>query len=457
MPTTTRQTTAIAVILLIGLIASAALLFTGRGDGARGETPDEHADAGPSHGTHEASGQNGASTAHADHDDEPGQPGSAHADKCAQAGAASSRSDDHTTQPPAKPSTTDAHAGQPDAVTLTPEQSTSAGVTIATAGPAALQPSRPYPGEIRFDEDRTAHVVPRVNGVVASVHANLGQVVRQGQLLAVIASTSVSETRSELLAAEQRLTLAASLHDREKKLWEEKISAEQDYLQARAGWMEAQIAVRNARQKLSAIGASSGSSSNASLNRFELRAPFAGTLVEKHLALGEAVREDANVFLLADLTSVWAEFNVPASDIASVRVGADAVVSSTAFSGSARGKVAYVGSLLGEQTRTAKARVTLANPDAAWRPGLFVTVALAAPAAQVAVAVPSEAVQTVEGRPSVFVRTPAGCEARAVTLGATDGERVEIKQGLKPGERYAATNSFVLKSELGKASAEHTH
>ncbi|MDB5820791.1 MAG: efflux transporter periplasmic adaptor subunit, partial [Rhizobacter sp.] len=402
MATTTKQKTAIALILIIGLIATAALLFGGR---AGSEHADEHEDPakealhgsaahGDSHAKHEAHADDEPRRAHAEdkaHDTDK---------KYGTGGVATDgTSPGGHTEPGAAKSTTDAHANEPDSVALTPEQSRSAGVTVETAAPATLQPSRPFPGEIRFDDDRTAHVVPRVDGVVASVHANLGQVVKAGQLLAVIASTSVSENRSELLAAQQRLALATSLHDREKKLWEEKISAEQDYLQARAGWMEAQIAVRNARQKLAAIGASSSGGATAGLNRFELRAPFAGTLVEKHLALGEAVRADANVFLLSDLTSVWAEFNVPASDIASVRVGADAVVSSTAFTGSARGKVAYVGSLLGEQTRTAKARVTLANPDAAWRPGLFVTVSLAAPASQAATAVPVDAVQTVEGKP----------------------------------------------------------
>ncbi|MCQ3971443.1 biotin/lipoyl-binding protein, partial [Klebsiella pneumoniae] len=88
------------------------------------------------------------------------------------------------------------------------------------------------PGELRFDEDRTAHVVPRVAGVVESVSVNLGDQVKKGQLLAVIASQQLSEQRSELAAAEQRLRLARILFERERTLWQERISAEQDYLQA---------------------------------------------------------------------------------------------------------------------------------------------------------------------------------------------------------------------------------
>ncbi len=90
-----------------------------------------------------------------------------------------------------------------------------------------------FPGEIRFDEDRTAHVVPRVSGVVEAVKVDLGQSVKKGQVLAVIASQQISDQRSELNAAQRRQELARLTLQREKKLWEDRISAEQDYLQAR--------------------------------------------------------------------------------------------------------------------------------------------------------------------------------------------------------------------------------
>nr|WP_311530190.1 efflux RND transporter periplasmic adaptor subunit [uncultured Ralstonia sp.] len=337
-------------------------------------------------------------------------------------------------------------------IELNPEQIAKAGVAVEVAGSAAVQAGVQFPGEIRFNEDRTAHVVPRLAGVVESVPANIGQQVKKGQVLAVIASTALSEQRSEMLAAQKRLDLARTTYDREKRLWEEKISAEQDYLQARTALQEAQIAVQNAQQKLVAIGA--GPSTGA-LNRFELRAPFDGLIVEKHLALGEAVKEDASVFTISDLSSVWAEFVVAAKDLASVRVGQQVSISSTAFDGKATGTVSYVGSLLGEQTRTAKARVTLVNPDMAWRPGLFVTVQVMGPDVQVPVAVKAEAVQEVNGKPAVFVAVPGGFVVQPVKTGRSNGKIVEIVSGLAAGTRYVSANSFVLKAELGKASAEH--
>ncbi|WP_277343298.1 MULTISPECIES: efflux RND transporter periplasmic adaptor subunit [Cupriavidus] len=341
-----------------------------------------------------------------------------------------------------------------DVVRLSESQLKSSNVAIQAAGPAQIASTLQFPGEIRFNEDRTAHVVPRLAGVAEAVPASLGQTVKKGEVLAVIASTQLSEQRSELLAAQQRLALAKTTYQREKKLWEERISAEQDYLQARTALQEAEIAVRNAGQKLSAIGASAASKG---LNRFELRAPFDGVIVEKHLALGEAVKEDANVFTISDLSTVWAEFVISPKDLGNVRVGEQVTISSTAFEEKAQGKVSYVGALLGEQTRTARARVTLNNPKMGWRPGLFVTVSLTAGVAEAPVTVTTEAIQTVRDEPVVFVAVPGGFLPQPVKLGHSDGKRTEIREGMRAGMKYAATNSFLLKAELGKAGAEHAH
>ena len=339
-------------------------------------------------------------------------------------------------------------------VKLTDEQTKAAGITVRSAGAARLQAAAQFQGEIRFNEDRTTHVVPRLAGVAESVSANLGQLVQKGQVLAVIASTSLSEQRSELLTAQKRRDAARVTYEREKKLWEEKISAQQDYLQAQSALQEAGIAVQNASQKLAAVGATGSSSS---LNRFEIRAPFAGTVVEKHLSLGEAVKEDASIFTVSDLGSVWAEFAVAPKDLATVRVGQRVIVSSTAFDSKVEGNIAYVGALLGEQTRTARARVTLTNPKGAWRPGLFVTVAVLGEDQGVPLTVSADAVQTIDDQPMLFMAAQGGFVAKPVKVGRSDGRTVEILGGMTPGDKYAATNTFVLKSELGKASAEHGH
>ncbi|VVD66029.1 efflux transporter periplasmic adaptor subunit [Pandoraea capi] len=344
-------------------------------------------------------------------------------------------------------------------VSLSADQQSAAGIEVRAAGAAQIVESTQLPGEVRFNEDRTAHVVARVAGVVERVNVNLGQQVRRGDVLAVISSTQVSEQRAEWLTAQERRAMALKTFEREKSLWEDKISAEQDFLQAQQALREADIALRNARQKLNALGADKGAggTDGGGLNRFTLRAPFDGTVVAKHAAMGEAVTEAGDLFTISDLNAVWAEIAVPPQWLGAVRVGTPVEVRATAFDSKATGRVSYVGALLGEQTRTAVARVTLDNPQGVWRPGVFVNVALTTSEVTVPVAVSLDAVQTIGNDTMVFVKSPKGFVATPVQTGRRDGASVEIVKGLSAGTEYAASNSFLLKAELGKSTAEHGH
>lgn len=355
---------------------------------------------------------------------------------------------------PAASVETPAEEEEEGALVLNEQQIQAAGIQLAKAQPRQISTLLSLPGEVRFDEDRTSHIVPRAAGVVESVKVNLGQKVKQGELLAVIASQQISDQRSELAASERRVELARTTFQRERQLWQDKISAEQDYLLARQTLQEAEIALNNARQKMNAL---SGSAVLAGGNRYELRAPFAGVVVEKHLGVGEVVSETSAAFTLSDLSQVWVTFGVFPKDLNKVQVGKPVKVSSTEMGIDVMGTVAYVGNLLGEQTRTATVRVSVANPDDSWRPGLFVAVQVATDTYSAAVTVPVEAIQTVEDKPSLFVRTAEGFITRHVELGVSENGFVEVRQGLEAGAQVATVGSFVLKSELGKASAEHAH
>jgi len=343
------------------------------------------------------------------------------------------------------------HADEEGKLHLSSAQIEAAGVQLVAAAPRELGTAISYPGEIRFDEDRTAHVVPRVPGVVESVQADLGQAVKRGQVLAVIASQQISDLRSEQQAAQRRLELARLTFQREQQLWQERISAEQDYQQARQVLQEAEIALANARQKVAAVGPAGAG------NRYELRAPFDAVVVEKHMSVGEVVDASSNAFTLSDLSRVWATFAVAPRDLNRVVTGRSVTVSAPDLGVEVEGTVNYVGSLLGEQNRAATVRATLANPNGAWRPGLFVNIAVSVERSTAAVVVPESALQTWEEQTVVFVRTEQGFEARPVTTGRRDAGQVEVVAGLAAGIQVAAAGSFVLKSELGKGSAEHSH
>ena len=328
-------------------------------------------------------------------------------------------------------------------------------IHVASASPLPIATVLQFPGEIQINDDRTVHVVPRVSGVAEAVLVSTGQFVKKGQTLAIFSSQMISEQRSALQTAQKRLSLATTIYQREKTLWEQKITAEQDYLQALQSLREAEIAVDNAQQKLSALGVILNNNTNSSsLNRFELRAPYDGLVVERNLSVGEAVKEDTPIFIISDLSTVWAEVHIPAKDLPYVRMGEKVTLRATAFDAMTTGSVAFIGALVGELTRMAKARIVLANPQGAWRPGLFVSVEVKAAEVQVPIAIETDALQTLGTQQVVFVRTENGFKAHPVKLGLNDGKHVEVLEGLTAGARYAAKGSYILKSELSKLATE---
>lgn len=338
-------------------------------------------------------------------------------------------------------------------VAMTDAQLKSNGVQVAIAGPARIRTTLRLIGEVRQNEDRSVHIVPRLGGVVESVSANAGDRVRKGQVLAVVSSQALADQRSALLSAQKRSALARTTFERERQLWEERISAEQDYLQARQARDEAEIVEQASRQKLASLGAAL--SASGPLTRYEIRSPIDGVITDKKIATGEVLKEDANIFVVADLSTVWVEMTIYARDLNVVRTGQQATVKAVAFDAEATGAISYVGSVLGDQTRAAKARLVLANPKGLWRPGLPVNVSLVAGEVEVAVAIAADAVQTLRDRAVVFGRYGEQFEARLVTLGRGDGMTVEVLKGLNPGERYAASNSYLIKADIGKSAASH--
>ena len=336
---------------------------------------------------------------------------------------------------------------------FTEQQVGVAGITLASAGPVHLDTFIRMPGQIALNEDRTAHVTPRAAGAVSEVNATLGQQVRKDQVLATVASADVAAQRGALAAAERRVDYARKVHASEKMLWEEKISARQDLLRAEQDLREAEITVHSARQQLQALGARDAGSSNL----LKIRAPLDGVIVEKHITHGEVVGADTRVFTLTDLSTVWADVVVPARDLDIVRVGTDAVIRSISSDTTAPGKVSYVSSLVGEESRSAKARVVLDNPGAAWRPGLAVNIDIVTGSSDVPVAVTVEAIQNADGRQVVYKRVKEGFVAQPVATGRSDGRFIEITSGLRAGETYAGAGSFAVKAEQGKGEGDHGH
>ncbi|MBK5299135.1 MAG: efflux RND transporter periplasmic adaptor subunit [Vicinamibacteria bacterium] len=348
-------------------------------------------------------------------------------------------------------------------VTLGPDQVKSAGISINTVGPREMVTTLDLPGEITADQTRVAQVVPRLQGVITDVLKKEGDRVRKGELMAVLNSRELADAKSAYLAATQQLDFTRVTVEREESLWKKKISAEQDYLEARRAYDRAALSRKLAGQMLVVLGVPSDALSRLAsapaetMARYEIRSPLNGTVTERHVTVGEAVTAEEGIFVVADLSSIWVDITVYAKDLGAVHEGQAATVTSTDLGIEVQGRVSYVGPLVGEQTRAATARIVLPNREGRWRPGLFVNVRLVREATTVPLAVSAEAIQTFRDWQVVFVRYEDAFEARPLELGRNDGQWVEVLKGLSPGEQYAAANSFAVKAEIGKLGATHDH
>lgn len=352
----------------------------------------------------------------------------------------------------------ESHEGR---VVLSGDAAAYAGIETGVAGPATIRRVLSVPGEITLNADRIVHVVPRLPGVVRSVEKPLGANVEEGDLLAVIDSGELADTRSSYLEAVEHYRLAESRHRREKELFQEKISSEEDYLSSAEAMAKAEIEMNSFRYKLLSleidVDTVEDSAKDKPLTEYEIRSPIHGLIIEKHIARGESLNPDADIFVLADLSNVWAEVVVYAQDLGRVREGAHVTIRSDDLGKSSDGVVSYIGQLVGEETRSARAIVEIPNESRDWRPGLYVTVEVVEEIVDVPVAVPVEAIQTFRDWEVVYGKHGDTFEIKPVELGRRDGGWVEVLSGLAPGDEYVTKNSFVLKAELGKAGATHAH
>ncbi len=192
------------------------------------------------------------------------------------------------------------------------------------------------------------------------------------------------------------------------------------------------------------------------LASYEMRAPFDGVVLDRHVVTGEAVGRDRAAFIIADLRTVWIDVAVYQRALPRVWPRRSVHVRASHGGIEADGTVAFVAPIVDQATRTASARVVLPNPAGAWRPGLFVTAMVSDPV-EVAIAVPRAALQRSGGRSILYVVEGERFVPRAVVLGRIGRTRMEVASGLSVGERYAVDGAFLVKAELEKADTVHGH
>jgi len=336
-------------------------------------------------------------------------------------------------------------------------------IEVATAGPGKIQALIDLPGQITLNADRLVHVVPRVAGTARQIKKVLGDHVQKGEVMAVLESRELADMKAAFLASRERLALTTANLIREERLWKDKISSEKEYLEAKNAFAEQKIECRAAEQKLHALGFSQdflerlSNQPDISITRYQIIAPFDGTVIEKHIVLGEVISEDTKVYVIADLSSVWVDMNVYQKDLPTIRKGLPVIISAGHGISEAEGTISYIGPLIGEKTRTALARSVLPNPDGNWRPGLFITARITANAIEAPLVVFKTALQEIDDTTHIFIEEEHGFSPMPITIGRTDGIYAEVTWGISPGDRYVSKGAFTLKAHLSKGAFGDGH
>jgi cobalt-zinc-cadmium efflux system membrane fusion protein len=348
-------------------------------------------------------------------------------------------------------------------VNLTEEQLTEAHIDLGQVEGGILAHRIIVPGTIMPVADRIARVAVKLSGTVAELRKNIGDPVTKGEVLAILESREVADAKSEYLAARLADELQQTLFQRDKMVWEGRASTEQQFLRSRSLTAQTEMKFNISRQKLLALGLSESeiaalpNEPEALLRRQEVRAPMAGRVAERKVDRGTAVGRDnleTELFVIVDLDRVWVELAVSPTDLPAIKEGQPVSIAARGIAEKARGKVVFITPLLDKDSRAARVVADVANESGIWRPGSFVTAAVETAEQPVSVAVPTNAIQTIGAGKAVFVRTAEGFEKRAVVTGRSDDRLAEVLTGLKVGETIAVTNTFLLKAELLKSSAE---
>ncbi|CAN5389786.1 efflux RND transporter periplasmic adaptor subunit [soil metagenome] len=197
--------------------------------------------------------------------------------------------------------------------------------------------------------------------------------------------------------------------------------------------------------------------SNESLQPYEIKSQIAGRVTERDIALGEFVTTEKPIYVVADLSNVWVDLNVPRADFEQLHEGQKALLERGDGDVKGEATITYISPFGSENTQTMLARAELPNPEMQWRPGIFVKAAVVVKEEEVPVAVKASAIQQFRDWDVVFMKDGATYEIAILELGRRDGEWVEVVSGLKPGTTYVTENSFVVKADVMKSGASHDH
>jgi len=349
-------------------------------------------------------------------------------------------------------------------LTLTPEQMQGGGLKIETAGerPTTEAGGQMATGVVQANSYKETPVVSLVGGIVRSIRGELGQNLKRGQTVAVVFSNELADAESRYLTALAALDEHHRHHMRTMKLVEIGAASRQELEEASSKYREAESDVANLRQKLMLLGMSSpridALNSTSQINsEVTVPAPSSGTITSRSVNPGQVIEANRELMRVTDLSTVWVVAQLYEKDLATIRVGSGANITSDAYPGRVfRGRISYVDPKIDPATRTAQVRIELRNPGQALKIGMYVNVAFATlgAAEKTTPVVPKDAVQNIANQQFVFVATDKPNEflLRAVRLGTESNGVYPVLEGLNVGERVVTEGSFMLRAEWLKSS-----
>ena len=339
-----------------------------------------------------------------------------------------------------------------------PDSVLNGGVTLGKPDASLVVNGIEALGRVSYNRNKLALITPLADGVLTSVNVDVGAEVQAGDLLAEVNASAVAEAAGAYAQAVTEQKLRAQVHAREKDLFDREISARQEYEEARAALDASQSAVQQARQTLLNLGIAPEeigrfSANGGAASVMPIRAPFAGTIVERSAVTGAAVSPGEPIVELADLSVMWLELSIAESHLAALRKGMMVEARFDAYPDQVfRGVLEWIASRVDEETRRVKARAILSNTDGLLKHGMFGSATLAGESMASGFSVPESAVQIVDGLPMVFARLEDDLfETRIVQVGAASQGRVPVLDGLTADDSIVLTESYLLKSELLKA------
>jgi membrane fusion protein, heavy metal efflux system len=303
-------------------------------------------------------------------------------------------------------------------------------------------------GTIEFDEERTARLGSQVAGRVTQLLVQLGDRVDAGAPLVAIDSPDVRTAQAEYIKAESDAGLAQRTAERSDRLHKVSAIAEKDWQQAQADARKASAELDRARAGLERLHLTPGEPTT----QYFLRAPLAGTVVERRAAVGMETGAESGdpLVVVTDLSRVRVNLRLPERQLGLVDRGQPVTVRGDAYAEDFPGTIVAIGDVIDDATRTIPVRCTVANPERLLKPAMFARVTLKAPPGRRVLALPATALVSDGQHFQVLVRTADGhLEPRRVDVGAELGGEVQVLSGLRAGEEVVTEGALFAMRQLG--------